>query len=358
MTSGPAGIELGEPLAVFRSEAGWLFRTIIVSLTGWLHKTGLPAVQKILAPQAALGQNRAIMPGKHSSSYRPLLILAAGVLAASQSGNLVRLGEAHPVVITAWRLLLASLLLAPAAGGQWRGVLRLSGRMMLLLVLAGVVLAFHFFTWIAAVQQTTVASAAIFFALNPVFTAAGAYIFFRERFSLRLGLAIGTGVAGAAVLGWRDFRLGASYLTGDLLSVLSALLFTVYFMMGKRLRRELHTGAYAAALYGLATLAGLAAALWLQLPLFDYSGRTWLCFALMALVPTLIGHTAFNHSLRYFPAGRIATATLAEPVLAGSVAWLAWGEPLLPGALAGYGLIVASVLLLVTANAEQQTPPE
>ncbi|MEE8410659.1 MAG: hypothetical protein V3T05_13745 [Myxococcota bacterium] len=41
---------------------------------------------------------------------RIYIFLAIGLVAASQSGNIIRIGDAHPVAIAAWRLLLASLL--------------------------------------------------------------------------------------------------------------------------------------------------------------------------------------------------------------------------------------------------------
>ena len=67
----------------------------------------------------------------------------------------------------------------------------------------------------------------------------------------------------------------------------------------------------------------------------------------MALVPTMIGHTSLNYALRYLPAGRIATLSLAEPLLAGVVALFAWKEQLRLNTLAGYVLICASVVLVV-----------
>jgi len=46
--------------------------------------------------------------------------LGLGLLAASQSGNIIRLGDAHPVAITFWRLALAAVILGPLAGARWR----------------------------------------------------------------------------------------------------------------------------------------------------------------------------------------------------------------------------------------------
>jgi drug/metabolite transporter (DMT)-like permease len=273
--------------------------------------------------------------------------LAIGLLAASQSGNIIRIGDAHPAAIGAWRLLLATAILAPLAGRDLRLLLRLGGREIALLLLAGLALAAHFLAWIAAVQLTTVANAAVFFSVNPVITATAGFLIFGERASVRLAISIAVGLCGVAALGWNDLALTPENLRGDGAALLCSVLFTAYFLIGKRLRRTLPTAAYVSAIYAVASACCFAALVVLDEPLVDYDGRTWLCFGLMALVPTVIGHTSFNNALRHIDAGRISAYTLSEPLLAGLVAYLAWGEEITAGVLLGYGLISASVLVLV-----------
>jgi drug/metabolite transporter (DMT)-like permease len=278
---------------------------------------------------------------------RVWLFLAVGLVAASQSGNLVRIGDAHPAAIAAWRLLIAAALFAPLAGRRLGQLARLRRRELALLVAAGAALAAHLVAWIAAVQMTTVANAAVIYSINPVLTAGAAWLIFREPVTARLGVAVALGLAGVALLSWSNLRFRPEHLVGDGLALLCSALFTAYFLLGKRLRRLLDTTVYVTALYGIAAACCFAGMALLDLPLVDYDGRTWLCFALMAVVPTMIGHTSFNNAVRWIPAGRIATLTLSEPMLAGIVAYFAWGEVVTGGLLAGYALICASVLVVV-----------
>jgi drug/metabolite transporter (DMT)-like permease len=280
------------------------------------------------------------------------IFLAIGVPALSQSANIIRLGTAHPIAIAAWRLALATVALAPFAGPRLARLPALRSRERLLLVFAGVALALHLFSWIAAVQATTVANATLIFATNPVITAAAAYLIFGERSSRSLKIAIGLGVLGVAAIGWNDLALEPSHLAGDGLAVVSSFLFTAYILVGKRVRPMLDTNVYVTAVYGIAALTGFSALAAIGEPFFDYSQRTWLCFGLMALVPTLIGHTSLNAAVKYLPAGRITALTLSEPLLAGAVAALAWGEIPSLGALAGYVLICGSVLISVIERRE------
>ncbi len=291
--------------------------------------------------------------GASAVPRRVWIFLAVGLLAASQSGNIIRIGDAHPVAIAAWRLLIATALLLPITGRRLGQLKRLGRLDALLAFAAGAALAAHFFAWIAAVQMTTVAGAAVVFAVNPVITATAAWALFRDPFGLRLAISILLGLGGVAALGWDDLSFAPEHLPGDGMALLCSLLFTVYFLLGKRLRRKLDTDVYVTAVYGAAAAVSLATLLALDLPLVGYGARNWLCFALMALVPTLIGHTSFNNAVAWIPAGRITALMLSEPVLAGLVAAWAWGERPSPGLGLGYALICVSVLVLVL---ERRTP--
>jgi drug/metabolite transporter (DMT)-like permease len=286
------------------------------------------------------------MNSKESVSVRVVLFLAVGLVAASQSGNLIRIGNAHPIAIAAWRLLLAGLFVAPLAGRDLVKLKALNRKETLMLVLAGATLALHFFTWIWAVQLTTVANAAMAFSVNPVFTALFGSLIFKERITKRLVWSIGLGLVGVAVIGWGDLRFQKEHLTGDVAALLSSALFTVYFLLGKQLRKKLPNAAYVSTLYGTASLFGFVCVLALDLPLIDYDRQTWLCFGLMALVPTVIGHTALNNALQHIDASRISTVTLVEPLLAGIVAYFAWNEVMTGVALLGYAFICSSVVML------------
>jgi len=282
------------------------------------------------------------------------LFLVLGLVALSQSGNIVRLSDASPAGIATWRLLLAGAVMLPLAGTK--GAARLSGLGRLdwaLLVLAGAGLAGHLLSWIAAVQHTKVANASLFFGFNPVLTVTAAHFFYRERVSRWLMVSIALGVVGLAAIAAEDLDLSPASAVGDAYALLCAALFTAYFLLGKRLRRKLDSRSYVAALYSIAAIVCLAVLAAQGGPLFDYSLRNWGVFAAMAVVPTLIGHTSLNHALAHIDASWLSVATLSEPLLAGLVAWWAWGEAVTPVMLVGYGLLLASVLVLVRVSGQK-----
>jgi drug/metabolite transporter (DMT)-like permease len=273
--------------------------------------------------------------------------LFIGLLAASQSGNIIRIGDAHFVAIAAWRLLFASVLIGLFAGRGFLLLKKLSGREIGLLFFAGIALCLHFFTWIGAVQHTSVANAAMVFSINPIFCTLGAHFFFKERFTKKLALSIALGLTGAAVICGTDFSIKGDNLKGDLPALISALFFAVYFLIGKRMQQTLPTDVYVSTLCGIASLLSFAAMPVFGIDAVHFSTRNWMCFALMALIPTMIGHTALNYSLRHIDAGRVSASTLLEPLFAGLVALAVYGERIYAASLVGYAFIAASVLVLV-----------
>ncbi len=97
--------------------------------------------------------------GDVGPSVPPLLILSLGVVAISFGAIFVRLAEAPSLVTAAYRVGLASVLLAPVACFRSRSELAGLGRRDVgLAMLAGFFLALHFATWIASLDYTSVAN--------------------------------------------------------------------------------------------------------------------------------------------------------------------------------------------------------
>ena len=121
-------------------------------------------------------------------------------------------------------------------------------------------------------------------------------------------------------------------------------------MAGRRLQRNTGLGVYALVVYSSA-----AATLWVlslaatalgeiepgELAVLDR--REWLLFVLMALIPTLGGHTTQHWALRHVPAYGVSVTLLGEPIGAVLLAipllaeWPAWVE------LAGGAVILVGI---------------
>ena len=268
------------------------------------------------------------MSDVHAGSSRPYLGLGLGILAVSSASLLIRFAQsagAPSLVIAAYRLALASLVLAPLAIWRQAAELRaLTSRQWILVLISGLFLGIHFAAWISSLAYTSVASSVVLVSASPLFVALLAACALRERPSRAVMAGLLLALIGAVVVGlsdacgavgcpgWQDFWQGPAF-GGDLLALLGALAFAVYLVVGRALRSQVSLTSYVFTTYATAALL-LAAVLWLaRLPITGYSTPAYLWLTLLALLPQLVGHSTFNWALKYLPATLISVALLGEP---------------------------------------------
>jgi drug/metabolite transporter (DMT)-like permease len=285
----------------------------------------------------------------------PWATLLLAVVCISFGSILVRLAEAPALAVSFYRVGLASLIVAPfglsPAARHWR---RLTRRHRLALLGSGLALAAHFATWIASLSYTSIAASVLLVNLAPLFTFAFAWLFLGERPSPRLLGAAALAIAGAALIAAADWTGGgAAPLLGDSLALAGAATLSVYHVAGRGLRAALPLSAYIQVVWSAAALALALMVLTAGVPLGPYPPRTLLCFAALALVPTVAGHGLVNRSLRLLPAPAVGLFLLGEPIGATGLGYVFFDE--VPGALtlAGGAIVLVALVLLVTTNAGQ-----
>lgn len=246
---------------------------------------------------------------------RLYVALLVGVVAVSFAAILIRLADAPSIVIAAYRLALASLIVAPLGFvRRWGEVKALDRQDLLFALLSGFLLTWHFALWIASLSYTTVASSVVFVTTHPLFVGIGSHLFTQDKITRRMFGGIMLAVAGGMLIGWDDLALGGRVLWGDLLAVGGAVMAAGYFMAGRRLRPKMSLWAYISVVYSTAALGALLLALAAGESLTGYSPYTCLMFLLLAIVPQVIGHSSFNWALRHVSAAVVAVIILGEPV--------------------------------------------
>jgi drug/metabolite transporter (DMT)-like permease len=280
----------------------------------------------------------------------PGLALFGAVAAVSFAGPLVRFSTAAALVISAWRLLFSVGIIGLILLGR-QSILkdaRLGPKDWVLGVGAGLLLAGHFWAWVASIQLTTIASSTVLVSTQPLFVGILSVVFLGEHPARRQWLGIGVAVVGAVIIGWGDFGSGSRAFSGDALALSAGLMAAWYFTIGRSLRRRLDIWAYTALVYGAAALPlTLAVLVSPSLSLTGYSLQDWGVFLALAAVPMMLGHTGINYALRYLPAYVANLASLGEPIGATLIAWLlpAINETPPAQTLLGGCLILAGIAL-------------
>ena len=282
---------------------------------------------------------------------RLFLFLPIGIIAISTGSLFIKLCDAPALIIAAYRLVLASLMLIPYAGYKktWRGWGRIE---MGWLILSGLLLSLHFAFWITSLKYTSVASSVVLVSTHPIFVGIGARLFLRERLGLNLILGIILSVLGSGLISYGDRTLSTEALMGDGLALVGAMTASGYFLVGRKMRRNQDLLSYIFPVYSTAGLALVLFSLLFQKPFFGYPTTTYLFMFLLALVPQLIGHTTFNWALKYLPASMVSITILGEPIGSTLLAYFILGE----GLTIWKGLGGISIFIGILIALKKETP--
>ena len=286
------------------------------------------------------------MTNIRDADWRPYLSVGVGVTTVSAAAILIRLAQAgyHSLGVAAWRMALATLILAPVALTTRRSELRsLSLRQWGSILIAGLLLALHFAAWITSLAHTSVAASVVLMTTHPIFVGLASHLLLRERLSRGMVIALLAAIAGSVIIGLGDLGEGAHQLWGDALALIGAVAIAGYFIIGRRLRARLSLLTYVFPVYAVAALALMTALLASDLPPLPQRTETWLWLLLMALGPQILGHSSLNWALRYLSATYVTIAVLGEPVVSTLLAWWILNETPSPWAVVGGALTLAGV---------------
>ena len=282
------------------------------------------------------------------------LLLFLGVLACSTSAVFIRESTTDPLVLTAFRLVLASLVLAPVYFFQLRlhGAAFTAGHLKRTR-LPALVLAAHLTSWTLGARMTAVAQATLIVNLVPI--ALPFFLFWLVREHINRTEVLGTLLAlvGLATLSVKDVLQGGGSLAGDAICLISMLLFALYLALGRRNRDFPSIWLYVIPVYAQASVICLVVALPRVSSFAFGSAREWALMAALALVPTVCGHSLLNAAMRRIRGQIVSLCNVSQFVFAGSLGFLLFGE--VPRGLfyLASAIVVAGVAIVVAAM-----PPE
>jgi drug/metabolite transporter (DMT)-like permease len=258
-----------------------------------------------------------------------------------------------PLAMAAVRYLVAGALLLPVARMTGTRALRASDRPGIrqwlgMAVVGTMLLAFGNGAACYAEQTLPAGFTALLIATVPFWMVLADRIINRRAVGWLGWLALAVGAAGVAVLA-RPHGSGAALPT--LIVLGGSLSWGTGSVLAGRLPAPARPllGSSMEMLSGGAVLAGLAAATG-ELGRFDpaqVSGRSWLALAYLIVPGSLLAMTCYVIALRRLPTAAVSTYAYVNPVVAVGLGALLLGEHLTPVTLAGGGVVLVSVALLL-----------
>ncbi|HTL23022.1 MAG TPA: DMT family transporter [Mycobacteriales bacterium] len=294
------------------------------------------------------------------ASPRDLLLMAIGLLAVATSGPLVAASAAVPALAIAfWRNGMAAAVLLPWTLVRRRHELAaLDARERRLALLAGLMLALHFGTWIPSISYTSVASATALVATQPAWAAIISTVR-GERVAGRVWLGIAVAMLGALLLTGADLTVSGDALLGDGLALLGGVFAAGYMTAGSEVRRSVTTTTYTTLCYSTTAVLLLGVCLIGRQSLAGYDGRDWARLVALTAGAQLLGHSLFNVVLKRVSPTLVSLAILFEiPGAALIAALFVAGQhvPLL--AIPAAALLVAGLAIVISSGQRESAPVE
>lgn len=295
------------------------------------------------------------------------IALLTGVIAVSTSAVIIKQAQNEGVpslVIAAFRLTLATLVLTPLTLMRHRDALRsLNRRDWMLLATSGVFLALHFATWISSLEYTSVLISTVLVTTTPLWVSALEVVFLKSRLNRWVILGIIECLVGGIAIGLTGAEGGSASnpALGGTLALIGAMTVAVYMVIGRSVRSRLALLPYIWVVYGCAALTMLVITGVRGLPYTGYSSDAYLYLVLAALIPQVLGHSSFNFAVKYLPATYIGIVTQLEPIASSGIAFFLLNEqPMMTQVIASALILfgVANVVLSPTPDRPQEAIEE
>ncbi len=260
---------------------------------------------------------------------------------------MIRACDAPATAIAFYRMFFSALIISPLAVTVYRKQLKeFSKKTLSITILAGFLLAWHFYFWVASLDYTTISASVTLVTTQPVFVAVLARMLLKERIGARGIIATILAIIGSALIAGFDFGFKKEYLWGDILALAGAAMAGTYLFLGRTVRPSVSTFPYIYVVYSvsavtLALILGVSGDL-----LAVYSGHDYFYFVLLAAVPTLIGHSLYNYTLKHVAAHKVGISIIGEPIFATIWGILIFSEiPRMTTVLGGLIIIISLILV-------------
>ena len=280
------------------------------------------------------------MTVQHRRSSLPLFATALAVFAWGFGPLFVKGIDASAPTIVFWRVLIGTVIavaFAYAMGG------RITWRLLVVAFPAGVCFGLSFIFAFTSFQETSIVNATLIPALQPVLILFVAARMFGEHRSATDLAFSALALVGVVVVVAGASSDGAS-LEGNVFAVLNLLVFTTYFLMGKRIRTtDVHSWSLLAAVFIGSLVVVVPWSLISSHDLDAIHGTDWLLLLGLVLLPGMVGHGLMTWAHHYVDVTVTSMMTLANPVVSIVGAWILYDQDLTAPQLAGGAVVLAAL---------------
>ena len=292
--------------------------------------------------------------------FLPYLIVLFGVFAGSTAVIFLKLSQTDPVLLSAYRLLVAGIVILPwffqarsrhPGAFQWKDMRRIFWPALFL--------GLHFISWMIGARLTLAANTSLIVMMVPIVMPFLMWFLLREMINRREIVGTLLSLCGVIFLGASDFRFNPEFALGDALSFGSMTLLAVYMALGRVNRNFASLYLYLVPVFlvgGLICLIlGVIGIIMGLVEPYPAGADPWVEFVYilcLGLIPTVLGHGIINYALRFLRGQVVAIFNLGQFIFAGILGAFILGEIPTPEFYVASVLTVAGAIIVIRA-----TPP-
>jgi drug/metabolite transporter (DMT)-like permease len=261
---------------------------------------------------------------------------------------LIRLSNIHFLSLISWRLVFVCALLFII---NFKFPIKtISFKQKKEIAIVGIFLFCHFITWVIAIRNLPISVATIIYATNPITTAVFAKIILKEKYHLRYFISLLISMVGIVIIANLKGSTIAVTAYGITAIILSASFYSLYMVLSKKIRKSIDNTTYSFYLNATASIIGFSYLLinniFLENPIdiVSFSNIEWLYILLLAIFPSLLGHTLLIYLVHFFNLNWVSIFKLINPLISSFFAYIFFKESFTPTHWLAFSFILIGLI--------------
>ncbi len=254
-----------------------------------------------------------------------------------------------PYIVLLFRALIASLVYLIWIISKKKYLKKIEKSDYIKLIILGLInIPINQFLFFIAISKTTAPNVSLAYSLTPIFVFIIAYIYLKEKITIKKMLGIAIAVIGTIILlSEKGLKFTEDGIFGDILALIASLSWALYTIIGKQLIQK-YNPIY---ITGLTMIIGFV----LYLPIFfslnipiewnNFTSNQWLELLFLGLFTSAIGYAIWYYALTKIDASKLSVYNNLQPALTAILSLIIFATPITLLFVIGGTLIMCGVFI-------------
>jgi len=289
--------------------------------------------------------------------YQLYVIIAISVLSWSFGPICIRYAFEYnmpPDLIASLRMVIGAIVFTPFVWLRYKHeIINMSQRHIALAIVSGAMFGFNLIAMITSLQHIGVLINQVLVGTNPIWVAMLEVTVLKSRLNRMIWLGIFMAFVGGIIIaittsGEASIIESGNSTLGVILALIGAVAASVYFTIGRTIRKSLSFVPYIWMVYTSGSIVTLLVLVINRVQVTGYDARGYFWILMLTLLAQIIGHGALNYALKFMSPTTLSVAGQSVPIM--SAIWALFLFTEIPTILQIIGgiVILFGVIIVIT----------